>query len=121
MFMRKVIRAVLTLALLCGVAFGADEYKIDPHHSQIGFAVTHMVVSTVNGRFGDFEGNIVFDEKDPSKSSVKVSIKSASITTDNNDRDTHLRSPDFLDAQGHPTITFQSKSVEEKGENYIAH
>jgi polyisoprenoid-binding protein YceI len=119
--MRKILGLVLGLVTICGSALAADEYKIDTKHSSVGFAVTHMVVSTVNGRFNDYEGTILFDEKDPSKSSVNVTIKSASINTDNPQRDTHLRSPDFLDAQNHPEITFQSKSVEKKGDSYVAH
>jgi polyisoprenoid-binding protein YceI len=99
----------------------ADEYKIDPNHSSVNFSVTHMVVSTVNGRFATYEGKIVYDEKDPAKSSVNVTIQTASINTDNQSRDNHLRSADFLDAQNNPTITFQSKSVEKKGDNYVAH
>jgi polyisoprenoid-binding protein YceI len=119
--MRKALGLVLGMVAICGSALAADEYKIDTKHSSVGFAVTHMVVSTVNGRFNDYDGTILFDEKDPSKSSVNVTIKSASINTDNTQRDTHLKSSDFLDAQNHPDITFQSKSVEKKGDGYVAH
>src|SRR5690349_8983056 len=119
--MRKVLGLVLGMVAICGSALAADEYKIDPKHSSVGFSVTHMVVSTVNGRFNDFDGTILFDEKDISKSSVNVTIKSASINTDNTQRDTHLRSSDFLDAQNRPEIVFQSKSVEKKGDGYVAH
>ncbi len=119
--MRKVLGLVLGMVAICGSAFAADEYKIDSKHSSVGFSVTHMVVSTVNGRFNDYDGTILFDEKDPGKSSVNVTIKSASINTDNTQRDTHLKSSDFLDAQNHPEITFQSKSVEKKGDSYVAH
>ena len=65
-----------------------------------------MVVNTVHGRFGDFSGIIVYDDKDITKSSVNVTIKSASVNTDNAQRDGHLKSPDFLDAQKFPEITF---------------
>jgi polyisoprenoid-binding protein YceI len=109
------------MVVMCGSAVAADEYKIDSKHSSVGFSVTHMVVSTVNGRFNDYDGTIIFDEKDPGKSSVNVTIKSASINTDNAQRDTHLKSSDFLDAQNHAEITFQSKSVEKKGSGYVAH
>lgn len=103
------------------VATTADEYKIDPVHSNVGFAVRHLAVSTVHGRFNDFSGSIVFDEKDPSKSSVDVVIKTASINTNNNGRDNDLRSPNFLDTTKFPELTFKSKSVEKKGDAYIAH
>src|SRR5260370_33451195 len=74
-------------------ALPADEYKIDPVHSNVGFAVRHLAVSTVHGRFNDFSGSILFDDKDPSKSSVDVVIKTTSINTDNSNRDNDLRSP----------------------------
>jgi|SRR5215472_2122656 len=109
---------VLTVA---GSAWAADEYKIDPVHSTVGFAVKHMVVSTVHGRFTDFSGSIFFDDKDASKSSVDVTIKSTSINTDNGNRDNDLRSPNFLDAGKFPEINFKSKSVEKKGDGFVAH
>src|SRR5262249_30821701 len=118
---RKVLGYLLTVVAVCGSAFAADEYKIDPAHSSVRFTVKHMMVSTVPGRFGDFSGTIVYDDKDPSKSSVKVSIKSASISTDNAQRDTHLKSPDFLDVAKFPEITFLSKTVAKKGDGYVAH
>ena len=119
------IPRILTLLagffLLCGSALAADQYKIDPVHSNVGFAVKHMVVNTVHGRFNDWSGDIVYDDKDPAKSSVNVTIKTASINTENGDRDTHLKSPDFLDVQKFPEITFQSKSVEKQGDGLVAH
>src|SRR6267378_2452758 len=119
--MRKLSGLFFGLVLLATTAFAADEYKIDPVHSQVGFAVNHMVVNTVHGRFTDFSGSIILDDKDIAKSSVNVTIKAGSITTDNSQRDNHLKSPDFLDVAGHPEITFASKSVEKKGDGYVAH
>jgi polyisoprenoid-binding protein YceI len=109
---------VLTLA---GSAWAADEYRIDPVHSNVAFAVKHLGVSTVHGRFTDFSGTILFDDKDTAKSSVDVTIKSTSVNTDNGTRDNDLRSPNFLDAAKFPEITFKSKSVEKKGDGYVAH
>lgn len=111
----------LVVLTVVGSAWAADEYKIDPVHSTVGFAVKHMVVSTVHGRFTDFSGSILFDDKDASKSSVDVTIKTASINTDNGNRDNDLRSPNFLDTGKFPDITFKSKSVEKKGDGYVAH
>ncbi len=119
--MRKLSGLLFGLVLLATTAFAADEYKIDPVHSQVGFAVNHMVINTVHGRFTDFSGSIILDDKDIAKSSVNVTIKAGSITTDNSQRDTHLKSPDFLDVAGHPELTFVSKSVEKKGDGYVAH
>src|SRR5260370_31218127 len=107
----------------CGWAWAtpADEYKIDPVHSNVGCAVRHLAVSTVHGRFNDFRGSILFDDKDPSKSSVDVVIKTTSINNDNSNRDNDLRSPNFLDTTKFPELTFRSKSVEKKGDAYVAH
>jgi polyisoprenoid-binding protein YceI len=121
MGMRKFLGLLLAVVAMGGSALAADEYKIDPVHSSVRFTVKHMMVSTVPGRFGDFSGAIVYDDKDPSKSSVKVVIKAASVNTDSTARDNDLRSANFLDVEKFPEITFQSKSVEKKGEGYVAH
>jgi len=119
--MRKILGLLLAVIAIAGSALAADEYKIDPNHSSVNFAVTHLMVSTVNGRFNTFEGKILFDDKDVTKSSVNVTIKTASVNTDNTSRDNDLRSPGFFDAEKFPEITFQSKSVEKKGTDYVAH
>jgi polyisoprenoid-binding protein YceI len=111
----------LIVLAVASSAWAADEYKIDPVHSNVGFAVRHMAVSTVHGRFTDFNGSILFDDKDASNSSVDVTIKSTSVNTDNGNRDNDLRSPNFLDVAKFPEITFKSKSVEKKGDGYVAH
>jgi len=121
MRVRKVLGLLLGVLALSVSALAADEYKIDPVHSAVAFSVTHMVVNTVHGRFNDFSGSIVFDDKDPSKSSVNVTIKAPSINTDNAQRDGHLKSPDFLNVEKFPEITFASKSVEKKSDGFIAH
>jgi polyisoprenoid-binding protein YceI len=87
-------------------------WNIDPSHSQVGFAVRHMMMSTVRGRFESFEGEIVGDEADAENSSVSVTIDASSISTNDPKRDEHLRSADFLDVETYPTITFQCTSVE---------
>jgi polyisoprenoid-binding protein YceI len=116
----KVLALSLSI-LVAGSAFAADEYKIDPVHSRVGFAVKHMVVNTVHGRFTDYNGSILLDDKDASKSSVNVTIKTASINTDNTGRDTDLRSANFLDVEKFPEITFKSKAVEKKADGFVAH
>ncbi|HZU32764.1 MAG TPA: YceI family protein [Candidatus Angelobacter sp.] len=119
--MRKFLGLLLIVLSIGASALAADEYKIDPAHSSVNFAVTHMSVSTVNGRFTDFEGTIQFDDKAPSKSSVNVKIKAGSINTDNTNRDNDLKSANYFDVEKFPEITFQSKSVEKKGNDYVAH
>src|SRR3954462_6863597 len=87
-------------------------WQIDPAHSTIEFAVKHMMFTTVRGRFKDVKGTIHADEANPSASSVTVEIAAASLDTGVADRDTHLRSVDFLDVEKHPALTFRSKRVE---------
>lgn len=111
----------LAIVVLCGAARAADQYNIDPVHSRVGFAVKHMVINTVHGRFTDFNGTILYDDKDLSKSSVNVTIKAASVNTDNTTRDNDLRSANFLEVEKFPEITFKSKSVEKRSDGFIAH
>jgi polyisoprenoid-binding protein YceI len=87
-------------------------WSIDPAHSEVEFAVKHMMITTVKGRFTDVKGTIVAHESDPSESSVEVTIDAASIDTRVADRDKHLRSADFFDVEQHPTISFRSTRIE---------
>ncbi|MEA2604406.1 MAG: hypothetical protein QOF89_5398 [Acidobacteriota bacterium] len=87
-------------------------WQIDPAHSSVELAVKHMMFTTVRGRFKDVKGTIEVDEQNPDRSSVNAEIRTASIDTGVADRDTHLRSPDFLDVESYPTITFRSTRVE---------
>lgn len=113
------IKSFLT-ALVCGIvttglggtAVAADKYVIDPVHSSIEFTVSHLVVSKVKGSFDDFEGVILYDADNVAKSSVEVTIRSASIDTRHEKRDGHLKSPDFLAVEEYPELTFKSRSVE---------
>ncbi|MEO6119283.1 MAG: YceI family protein [Terriglobales bacterium] len=116
----KSFRLFGTLLLLAGIALAADEYKIDPAHSAANFSVKHMLISTVHGRFASVSGTIIYDEKDPSKSSVEAVIKADSINTDNESRDKHLKSADFFEVEKYPEITFKSKRVEKRGNRLIA-
>ena len=117
----KVAGLWLAIVTLCGAAWAADQYNIDPVHSRVGFAVKHMAINTVHGRFTDFSGSILYDDKDPSKSSVNVIIKTASVNTDNTQRDNDIRSANFLDVEKFPEITFKSKSVEKNRDGFVAH
>lgn len=87
-------------------------WQVDPAHTAVEFAVKHMMFTTVRGRMNDLSGTIEVDEGNPNLSTVAVEIQAASIDTGVADRDTHLRSADFLDTENHPTITFRSKSVD---------
>jgi len=120
MNMRKHTLVLTAALLLSTLAFAADEYKIDKVHSTVGFSVKHLVISSVPGRFTDFDGTIVYDDKDVTKSSVKVTIQAASINTDNSHRDDDLRGPNFLDSAKYPTITFESKQVKKTPNGLVA-
>ena len=87
-------------------------WQLDPTHSEVGFAVKHLMISTVRGRFTDLSGTIRWDETDPLSAEVSVDIGVSSIGTGVPDRDAHLRSADFFDADRFPTITFRSRRVE---------
>jgi polyisoprenoid-binding protein YceI len=120
MNMRKSALVLTAALLLSTLVFAADEYKIDKVHSTVGFSVKHMVISSVSGRFTDFDGAIVYDEQDAAKCSVKVTIQAASINTDNTHRDDDLRGPNFLDTAKYPTITFESKQVKKTPTGLVA-
>lgn len=94
-------------------------WNIDPVHSEIGFSVKHMMVSNVRGRFNDVTGHIDFNENDPSTAKIDVEINTHSVDTRQEQRDNHLRSADFFDAENHPKMSFVSTNVEHvKGDNY---
>ncbi len=93
----------------------ATRWKIDPGHSTAEFAVRHLMVTTVKGRFHRFDGTILWDEARPEASSVTVTVDASSIDTGNAQRDDHLRSADFFDVERFPTITFRSTRVEPLG------
>jgi polyisoprenoid-binding protein YceI len=87
-------------------------WTIDPAHSVVGFALKHMMFTTVRGRFKDVTGTIEVDPRNPGRSAVTVEMAAASIDTGVADRDGHLRSPDFLDVATYPALTFRSKRIE---------
>ena len=95
----------------------AGTWDIDPVHSEVSFVVRHMVVSKVRGRFDKFEGTIVTGES-PLQSSVEATIDATSINTNQEQRDAHIRSADFLEADQHPQITFRSSQVRPAGNGF---
>jgi polyisoprenoid-binding protein YceI len=82
------------------------------------FAVKHMMVSTVRGRFRDFDGTLIIDEKDPSRSTISAAIKVASVDTGADQRDEHLRSEDFFNAEKFPEITFTGTGIAPDGDDW---
>lgn len=95
----------------------AGNWSIDPAHSEIGFTVRHLM-SKVRGTFADFTGEIIAKSEDPTDAAVNVAIKVSSITTNNEQRDTHLKSTDFFDADQGQEITFNSTEIKANGDDY---
>jgi polyisoprenoid-binding protein YceI len=93
------------------------EYALDVTHTRIGFSARHAMVTTVRGFFAEFEGAATLDSTNPAASSVELTIKVASITTGQAQRDEHLRTADFLEVEKYPEITFRSTSVEQVDED----
>ena len=89
-----------------------QNWQVDAAHSAVNLAVRHMVISKVRGRFARWNAKLGLDPSDLPRSSVEVEIEAASIDTGVGDRDAHLRSADFLDAQNHPLLTYRSRRVE---------
>ena len=87
-------------------------WTLDNAHTNVGFSVRHMMVSKVKGRFGDFDATLSINEQQPDQSSVEARIRTASIDTREPQRDAHLRSPDFFDAEQHPEMIFRTTGVE---------
>ncbi|MCB0064849.1 MAG: YceI family protein [Caldilineaceae bacterium] len=90
---------------------------MDTGHSHIQFSARHMMISKVRGEFRQFDGTVNLDESSPANTTVAITIDAASVNTRENDRDTHLKSADFLNVEAYPTLTFQSTRVEVTGED----
>jgi len=113
----SIIALLITLALPAMAA--AATWTIDPEHSSVGFKIRHLMVSNVKGSFDKYVGTVELDEKDITKSKVAVSIETASINTNVQKRDDHLRSADFFDVATYPTMTFKSKKVAKAGKDKL--
>jgi polyisoprenoid-binding protein YceI len=90
-------------------------YKIDPAHSSAQFVIRHMMITNVRGAFSKVEGTVVYDPENPADSSIDAVIDATTINTLDPQRDTHVKSADFLDVEKYPTITFKSRKVAPNG------
>ena len=112
---RVALGIVVAVTMAVSAAAQAGSWRIDPNHSAAQFAVRHLGVSTVRGAFMKVSGSASYDPADPSKNSVDVTIDASSVDTRVQMRDDDLRSPNFLDVQKYPTITFKSKQSKSAG------
>jgi len=108
----------MTLVLAVVLAAAPVTLDADPNHSTVGFSVKHMVVTTVRGQFPRFSSTLNWNKDDPSKSAIELKVDPASINTNNEKRDGHLKSPDFFDVQKCPEMTFKSNRIEKSGDKY---
>lgn len=111
--MKKTFFILATMAF--GVVSAQSTWKSDRAHSKIGFGITHLMISEVEGQFGDFEITATADDTF-NEADFMVNIKTASIDTDNERRDNHLRSADFFEAEKYPAITYKTTSFEKTGD-----
>ena len=114
--MNRKLFAAVVLTTLAALPLRADNFAVDPNHSEVSFHIRHMV-SQVRGRFNEFSGTVQLDPKNLPSSSVEFHIKAASIDTGVADRDKHLRSADFFDVEKYPEITFKSESIQPAGKD----
>ena len=118
--MRNLLVSLSTIVTLALPAFAfATTWNIDPDHSNVGFKVRHLMVSNVRGSFEKLNGSVDINDKDITKSKVSVTIDTASINSNVQKRDEHLRSADFFDVAKFPTMTFVSKKVAKAGKDKL--
>ncbi len=105
----------LILMIAAPLAASADTWQIDPAHTTVGFTVRHMTISSVRGQFDKVAGTITAKDNDPASAVIEATIDTASIDTRSADRDSDLKSPNFLDVTKYPAMTFKSKKIEAAG------
>lgn len=118
--MKRLLASIVTIiALALPALASAATWNIDPDHSNVGFKVRHLMVSNVKGSFDKHTGVVDINDKDITKSKVQVTIDTASINTNVQKRDEHLRSADFFDVAKYPTMSFVSKKVAKAGKDQL--
>ena len=120
--MRRMVRIAALIAIAFGVLTGTasaeqERYVFDKDHTNILFFVSHLGFSMMMGKFHEYDGEFIFDREDPTRSSVEVTIATASIDTDHDGLNEHLRTADFFDSATYPTMTFKSTTIERTGVN----
>jgi len=119
--MNRSLRSALVSAFAGVLVLGASasalasDWEVDASHSRTGFAIKHMMVSTLHGSFTKYTGAVTIDDADLTKSKAHIEIDTSSVDTGNAKRDEHLKSPDFFDSAKFPKIVFDSTKVEKRG------
>jgi|SRR5687767_315489 polyisoprenoid-binding protein YceI len=118
----RFVPLVLALATVWPYAAGAEtsHWNVDPEHSTIEFRVAHMLVSKTTGHFTDYEGFIDMDPEAGTVKAIEATIKTASVNTNHEKRDAHLRNADFFDVEKHPTMTYRMKRYKKTADGYQA-
>lgn len=111
----KKLNALVAFLLVAGMASAQTTWKVDKGHSKVGFSAVHMVVAETEGKFDEYEGTLISKSDDFNGAEVSFTAKVASINTENERRDGHLKSADFFDAEKFPEITFVGKLVKDGG------
>ncbi|HVG01795.1 MAG TPA: YceI family protein [Nitrospira sp.] len=120
---RAGVMVCLTASVWLNPLLGQAEtarYVVDPDHSMVEFKVAHMVISKTTGHFKDYSGFIDMDPEAGTVKTIEATVKTASVTTNQEKRDAHLRNPDFFDADKYPTMTYKMKSYSKSGDGYTA-
>ena len=113
------LRTLLVFSFTLGSAFAAPEvWEVDPAHSSARFSIRHLMISNVKGEIGGIKGRFTVDPKDLATLKIETTLDPATISTQNPDRDKHLRDTDFFSVAKFPTITFKSKKVTKKGDKF---
>jgi polyisoprenoid-binding protein YceI len=112
--MKKTVLAVFLV--LSGIGVFAQTWSLDKAHAKLGFSVTHLMVSNVEGSFKSFDAKITSSKEDFSDATIELTADVNSVNSENDQRDTHLKSPDFFDAAKYPTLTFKSTSFKKVGD-----
>ena len=111
------LATILTVASVAIAGAQTTTWKADKTHSNVNFTVTHLMVSEVTGSFKDYDVTVTSNGDDFLSATVEAVIKTASVNTDNENRDKHLRSDDFFNSDSFPNMTFKSTKIEKAGEN----
>jgi len=115
--MRNLKFLTALLITVSTLTFSQTTWTVDKSHSRVGFSVSHLVITDVEGNFKNYEAEITTTGDDFTKSTINFSINTKSIDTDNEDRDKHLQSDDFFNSEKYPQMTFKGKSMKKVGDN----